>query len=311
MIVPGISRDPSEAEQRVHALVAQLGSLLDAPEASARLVAAGRSAIEPLKEFLIEGKPRSVPEPRIWAVRALAGLGADDVLLEYLRRPIASDDAILRFAEESVRNAAARALANTDYPGIDDILLDLAGAEHLPAALTAIVSRAPDAAMPILTSALEDDFARDAASEALRRSGGAAREALIRSAIDRGNGSEASLRRRRAAVDLLRQLEFDLRTWDRLQPLLDESDPPLVCTAAQVGVSAGADPVRIAYRLLEMLPNVGWEWLSTVEDMIVQCAITGGENGRILMSIEPTRSLRPDVLSAWRRICRRVAAERS
>jgi hypothetical protein len=292
-------------------LISQLDSLLEGAEACARLVATGPAAVEPLREFLLDGRPRSVPDPRVWAVRALSGLGADDVLLEFLRRPTASDDAILRFAEETVRNAAAQALADSPLPGVDDVLVATASAEHLPAALTAIATREPNYALPILIRALEDDFARDAASEGLRRSGVAAREALIRTALDRGNGSEGSLRRRRTAVDLLGQLDVDQSTWGRLQPVLAETDAALVCTVARVGTSAGADPVRIVRRLLEILPNVGWDWLSTVEDMVVECAMRGGETCKVLMSIDPERPLRPGVLLAWRRICRRIATEAS
>ena len=310
MTVLSTSRESLKGESaRVQVLIAQLNTLLEAPQASAHLVAAGRIAIGPLREFLLDRKPQSVPEPRIWAVRALAGLGADDVLLEFLRRPIASDDAILRFAEESVRDAAARALAASTESGVDGVLLRVAEAEHLPAALAAVASRNPDQAIPVLIHALEDDFARDAATEALHRYGVSAREALLQSAIDPGKGSEASLRRRRASVELLGRLSVDQRTWDRLQPVLAATDSALVCTVARVGTSAGANPASIVRRLLEILPDIGWEWLSTAEDMVVQCAIRDREACKVLTSHEPKRPLGPTTQSTWRRICHRVAEE--
>lgn len=308
MTFPSTSGESLKGEAaRVQVLIAQLNTLLEAPQASAHLVAAGRIAIGPLREFLLARKPQSVPEPRIWAVRALAGLGADDVLLEFLRRPIASDDAILRFAEESVRDAAARALATSNEAGVDGVLLHVAEAEHLPAALAAVASRNSDQAIPVLIHALEDDFARDAAAEALHRYGVSAREALLQSAIDPGRGSEASLRRRRTSVELLHRLSVDQRTWDRLQPVLAATDPVLVCTVARAGISAGANPASIVPRLLEILPDIGWEWLSTAEDMVVQCAIRDGEARKVLTSLEPERPLGPAAQAALRRICQRVA----
>ena len=301
---------PEGIGDRIRLLMGQLDSLLEGAQASAHLVACGQAAIEPLRTYLLEGQVRSVPESRIWAVRALGGLAADEVLLEYLRRPTPTSDAVLRFAEETVRNVAAQALANSYIEGVEEVLFELARAERLPSALGAIVVRNAVRAMPILIRALEDDFARDAAMEALHRSGELAREPLVCSALDPGNGCEASLRRRRASLELLGEVEIDRAAWNRLQPLLDERDPALVCATAEIGASTWADPELVTRRLLAILPDVGWEWSSTAEDLIVESAHRVDERRHVLLALPPEWQVRPDLILTWRRIYRRIAAGR-
>jgi hypothetical protein len=306
--VPDIKPGRPSVEERVNALMHQLDSLLEGAEAAARLVACGSAAVGPLREFLIEGRPRGVFQPRLWVVQALGGLGADDVLLEYLRRPIASSDPVVRFAEQTVRSAAAKALARSEVPGVHEALFGVACDERLPGALEAIADRDPEAATPFLIAALEDDFARDAAQAGLRRRGADVRDALIDAALDAGSGSEAALRRRRAALDLLREIGIDAEAWRRLECLLGDADAQLVCAVSLVGVQHSPDPGRIVRRLLEISPEVGWEWLETLEDVVVDCAIRAGHQFPLLLPLGPTADHRLDAFLTWRRICRRVAA---
>lgn len=296
----------TSAETRARALIVHLDSLLEGAEVAARLVACGKAAVQPLREFLIEGRPRGVFQPRLWAVQALGGLGAEEVLIDYLRRPIASDDAVVRFAEQTVRSAAAKALAGTDRPDARQVVFEVARHERLPGALEALAICDPDVATPILIDALEDDFARDAAQAALRRYGTEARETLIDAAIDPGDRPQAALRRRRCALDLLREIHLEDDDWQRLEPLLDDADPEIVCATALLGVERSRDPGRIVRRLLEVLPDVSWEWLSTLEDIVVRCAVRAGDDFRPLLPLEGSSPHRPHVLSSWRRICRRL-----
>lgn len=308
--VSAITATRAAIDERVSVLMSQLDSLLGSAEAAAHLVACGAAAIGPLREFLLHGQPRGVYQPRVWAVRALAGLGADDVLVDYLQRPIVSDDAVGRFGEHTVRSEAAKALASSDLPEVRTLLFDVARRERLPGALEAIASRDPDDAVPILITALEGDFVRDTAQAALRRQGIKVRDALIDAALDEGTGSESALRRRRAALGLLEDIGIDAEAWRRLERLLDEEDATLVCAVGALGVALSTDPARIARRLLEMLPHVGWDWCGTLEDTVVQCV---GRAGVELSSLLPMNGLANDGPGAhlsWRRICRRVARAR-
>ena len=74
-------------EPEVSRLLARLQSLVDGPSAIEELAACGPRAIPPLREFLLSGRVASVPQPRMWAVEALARLEARDVLIEYLQAP--------------------------------------------------------------------------------------------------------------------------------------------------------------------------------------------------------------------------------
>ncbi|MCC6362257.1 MAG: hypothetical protein IT165_01965 [Bryobacterales bacterium] len=69
-----------------HVLVDGLNSLLDGESAVSALIACGPAAIDPLRRFLLEGQPSGVYQPRRWAVDALAGLGAKDILLEAITK---------------------------------------------------------------------------------------------------------------------------------------------------------------------------------------------------------------------------------
>lgn len=286
--------------------MARLDSLLDGADAAAHLVACGLAAVQPLRDFLLEGRPRGVYQPRLWAVQALNGLGADDVLIEYLLRPIASDDAVVKFAEQTVRSAAAKALAESNRADATSVLFEIAWHERLPGALEALAIRDPEMAAPILVNALADDFARDAAQTALRRLGGSVKQALVDASLDAGNRPESTLRRRIAALGLVREVGVHSSDWRQLERLLHDPDARIVCAVSMIGVELSRNPGHIARRLLEMLPQIEWDWLSTVEDMVVRCAQRAGDGFRPPLSLEPSGTSRADVILTWRRICRRL-----
>ena len=62
------------------------------------------------KRFLLQGKRSGIFLPRQRAVRALAELGAKDVLLDYLTSEEHIVDPVAAHGEEAVKNTAARAL---------------------------------------------------------------------------------------------------------------------------------------------------------------------------------------------------------
>jgi hypothetical protein len=104
-------RTPDNPEDEIGALIAALHTLRDGERRVARLVACGQRAIGPLRAFLFDGQPNSLYQPRQLAVEALADLGAQDVLMAYLRLPKTIPDAMARFGEEAVESTAARLLA--------------------------------------------------------------------------------------------------------------------------------------------------------------------------------------------------------
>ena len=63
--VPETKPPQTSAQKRVLVLMSQLDSLREGAQAAARLVACGAAAAGPLREFLIEGRPRGVYQPRL------------------------------------------------------------------------------------------------------------------------------------------------------------------------------------------------------------------------------------------------------
>ena len=92
-----------EIERRMR----ELNTVTGCDQAAVKLVCCGPRAIPVLTPFPIEGRPGAVHQTRQTAVEALGGLGAKDVLLQYLLLERRIEDSATRFAEQSVKNAAA------------------------------------------------------------------------------------------------------------------------------------------------------------------------------------------------------------
>jgi hypothetical protein len=276
--VEGLRRSKSESgepQPEAADLVAQLESLADGPEAVVRLVACGREAVGPLREYLLAGRITSLLQPRCWAVEALAALGARDVLLEYLRQERPEPDPVLRLSEDAVESAAARALVAWPSDEVFSVLLERARARMLPGLVEALGAFQRAEAVPVLVRALEDDVCRRAAEDALRTAAPGAVPVLIRNALspmpEAGDESPSSLLRRRSAVALLTEVYVDAGEWPRLRPLLLEDDHSLVVAAARLAARLAPrhDRRLAASRLIEMV-DAGWPLSAGIEDVLAE-----------------------------------------
>ena len=196
---------------QVHRLVEQLEDLHRGHRAAEQLVACGEGAVEPLRDYLINGRPSHIFQPRQWAVQALARLGAWPVLLEYLGLPKDIADPVTRFGEEAVENTAARALADRQTEEVFQVLYRLAGQRLLPGVIEALGAFRRPETVALFITALGDDLCRAAAEQSLRRIGTAALPAL-RAAARRGKGSRGretptETLRRKSAARLLSELD--------------------------------------------------------------------------------------------------------
>jgi hypothetical protein len=259
-------------------LVACLQSLVDGESAIAELAACGPRAIPPLREFLLSGRIASVPQPRMWAVEALALLGARDVLIEYLQAPSRAVDAELQFAEDAVRNTAGRRLSAWRDNQTFEILLDLSRKRNLPGVIETVAGFERTEAIPCLDRALDDDLCRTAAEDGLRRLGPAARNALLLSAATPLPNAEeetpSSLCRRRSVLGLLAEIGVERQNWAELRPLLAERDPELLVRLAQIASSV-ADPddrARAAVGLVGALARLPWFVWKEAEAALVALA---------------------------------------
>ncbi len=258
----------------MHRLVCELEFFQLHEETVASLVELGPVAIEPLKKFLLEGKPSKVFQPRLGAVKALAGLGAREVLLEYLFQEREIVDPEERLGEEAVASAAARALAAWPDKETRRLLLKLSDHRVLNGLIEALAEfRAPEA-IPYIVRALEDDFYRPAAEKALLKLGPLAAEALVRSAVmphpDPNRETPSSLKRRRTAIRLLDCIGISARHWQILRCLLHEKDAALVVAAAKTGVKFASKEDRklMVRRLIECLSPTLWQLQRDIEETL-------------------------------------------
>lgn len=164
---PGRRHDDEEARR----LVAHLDSLHDGDRTVVQIISFGRAAIGPLKSYLFEGKPSGTYQPRQRAIEALAALGANDVLMEYLMWEKQIPDPVARFGEEAVESTAARELAAWRTDDVFELLLAIARGRKLPGVIDALGEFGRTEAIPCLDQALEDDVSRPLAEKAFRKLG--------------------------------------------------------------------------------------------------------------------------------------------
>ena len=256
-------------------LIHKLESLCRGEETVEFLVGLGPVAIEPLSEFLLEGKPSKVFQSRLWAVKALARLGARDVLVTYLFREKEIADPEERFGEEAVESAAARFLAAWPDEDMRRLLLKLSEGRMLVGLIDALAEFKTQEAIPYFERALEDDFYRPAAENAFLRLGVLAADALSRSAVTPHSGpsgeTPSSLERRRSAVRLLHMIGISAGHWQILRGLIQESDAVLVVEAAKLrtGFASVEDRRLIAHRLIWFLSSTPWHLGKDIEENLV------------------------------------------
>jgi len=262
------------ADRRVRELMDQLDSLVDGEAAAARLVACGRAAIEPLRRFVLESPARGVAQPRCWAIQALAGLGAKDILVEYLQRDDIIPDPVARLAEEAVQRAAALALAAWRTDDVFDTLLMLTIRRQIPGVIEALGNFERRDAVPVLLSALEDDFCRPWAETALDRVAERDRDLLIQSALlpmpSADEESESSLRRRKAILQLLRHVPLSPEECQRVASLVDSSDMEIAIDASALAIKRGteADAQRARQRLWTIAAVAPWHLHHDVQSLL-------------------------------------------
>jgi HEAT repeat protein len=299
-----------EAEREINAepLIARLRGLYDADRAVLELTALGPAAIKPLRRFLFQREPSGLYQPRVAAVDALAALKAADVLLDFLWRAPDVDivDPVERTGEDAVINAAARALAYRRDDEVFAALIGIAAWRPLAGVIEALGEMRRKKAIPYLIEGLRDDCLRSAAERALIKIGAAARPALIDMALDAIPSVEcetvSSLRTRRSAVHVLRDIGVTLEQWAVLQPLMWSPDnwlSALTCSLAFARGQPSVDKEDAVRRLFQLLRLPDWllhveieSWLAESYDVclrVIAAAIEGDDP--IVQDEEVRRSL--------------------
>jgi hypothetical protein len=264
MSFPGCQGSRPANDEQIVRLVRALESLVEGELAVTMLVACGDSAVPHLAAFLLEGKPSSVAEPRRRAVRALADLGATDVLIAYLAQPKDHLDPVLRMSEEEVESLAAECLSRWNTDAVFDALMCLAGRRMVLGLCIAFGRMSRVESLPVLAHALADDVCAAAAAEAIRKFGKRAIPALLFATqaqeVIQERETPSSTKRRLAALRLLISLMPAQELWPRVSRLVEEEDPRLAATACLAGMeaAAGQEGAPLAMRLLQRASQVDW-----------------------------------------------------
>ncbi|MHB8941427.1 MAG: HEAT repeat domain-containing protein [Desulfobacteria bacterium] len=270
----GHFRDRSE--ERVQGLVDRLNSLKDGDLAVAELAACGKRVVEPLRRFLLYGKPSGIYQPRQLAVEALAELGAKDVLLEYLASEKHISDPVDRYGEEAVENTAARLLAGWRDEEVYNVLLRLLRRKPMPGVIETIGEYRRIEAIPDFIRALGDDVAGGSAEEALRKIGESAHRALLDAALtwvpSAADESPSSLRRRAAALRLLADRALSAEDWGDLSALTCDRDPEIAARACRIALLVAEERCkRLAVRrLVEVVPEADLFLQTEMENWLVR-----------------------------------------
>lgn len=267
-------RDESDAE--IQRLVESLNSLQEGELGISLLVARGERAVGPLRHFLLRGKASSIFVPRQRAVRALAELGAKQVLLEYLAAEKFTADPVIRQGEEAVENTAARALAAWQSDEIYEVLLRKFCVHCLPGVIETLGEFRRPEPLAGYIAALEDDVCRISAEEAIRKLGEEARLALVEAARTPDpsgtHESPSSICRRRSALRLVSALRLSGEDWHKVASLLRDRDAEIVARAACIALTvANARDQSVAIRrLIEVLPSAHWLLQGEVEAVLCE-----------------------------------------
>jgi len=259
----GTERSPSDwpDSDRVKRAIEKLKSLHDGDRGFIETVACGRRAIPALRELLFEREPSGLFQARCLAARALAGLKAYDVLIEFLEAPREVADPVERVGEDAVINSAARAAAALREPRVFDLLIRLAETRPLPGVIGALKAFSQIEAIPYLIEALAEDESRPEAEAALRNLGSSAHEALAVAACQPlpmpERESQSRLRQRRSALELLIETGVQARTWPVLRNLMQDQDAKIAVLACNICLICADEPEKreAIFRLISLLPS--------------------------------------------------------
>jgi HEAT repeat protein len=260
-------------DEEIRSFVGDLQSLQGGDLTVSLLVGCGARAIPPLREYLLEGQPQGIFQPRQRAVEALAQLGAKEVLLEYLSQKREIPDAVARFGEEAVENTAARALSKWRTDNVYLFLKDYAQKRMLSGVIEALGKFEREESAAQLIRALEDDVCRPTAEEALRVVAEKMKPLLLCAAHRESNEGEektSERQRRRSVLKILAEMSLTQQDWGKLQDLLHDKDVPVALTTALIAVNTSPleEKQQAARFLIRSLGQAQWFLQMQIQDCL-------------------------------------------
>lgn len=206
----GVTRPESA---RLPRAVARLRALHEGYAGVTEVIACGQPAVPLLEAILFEPDPSGLFEVRARAAAALAGLGAFDVLVAFLKARHHLTDPVAQVGEEAAVGAAARDLIGARCDEAFTVLNRLALERPIIGVIEALSSFERLEAAPALVEALREDDCQRAASDGLLRLGASARPAIEAFIADIGDEPRPIDRRAlERAGALLRRISANERT---------------------------------------------------------------------------------------------------
>lgn len=266
-------RGPGQRD--IREAIGRLKSFRDNDLSILSVIACGKEAIPELRNMLFEREPSGLYQARCRAVKALEGLGAFDVLIEFLEIERTICDPVERVGEDAVINAAALAIADVREQHVFELLMRLAKRSGLTGVIAALGRFGRVEAIPVLVNALEEDTSRLSAETALRKIGEPARAALLRT-VSRSQPSgeregESSARRRRSALKLLAEMGVSRDAWPSIRPLIYEADAKIALLACEICLNhaANQDHSSCVRRLIDLLASEDWMLRQEIEACLI------------------------------------------
>lgn len=255
----------------------RLMSLAQGDRGLIEVVACGARAIPSLRAMLFRREPSGLYQPRCRVVEALARLGVNDVLLEFISIDREISDPVERAGEDAVLNAAARALRDVRDEFLFRRLLTLADTRRLAGAVEALGAFRRPETLPFLIAALEDDLARPEAENAIRQFGHEAMGALLEGARNFApqgdSNSESVQRRRRAALSLLLEIcdPVDIPPQQRVE-WINDTDPAIALLGCRFVLASGDATAKAAVirTLINTLPSAQWRLRHDIDDCLIE-----------------------------------------
>jgi HEAT repeat protein len=252
-----------QPDRTIQEAINKLNSLIGNESAVESVVALGKQAIPYLEHFLLDCPPRTISLPRCRTVRALGELGAYSVLTQYFERYQRPSDSAVLFAEDAVRSAAAKELAQVHSEGVYRVLLRATKQRATSGLVRALGSFCRPESVPLLFELLEDDLCRTDAMTELRKIPEAARPyavLLLRGCTETPIQRSISTRRRHCTLQLLVDFGIPESDWPEIRQYLHDEDLDCFIAATRLGLSLAGevDKESIVEALIEASARMNW-----------------------------------------------------
>lgn len=303
-----------QPDRLIQEAVSELDSLMGNESAVEGVVTFGKQAIPHLEHFLFDCPPRTISIPRCHAVHALGELGAYSILLEYFLRYKRPADPAVLFAEDAVRSAVARELAQIHSGEIYQVLLNATRERATSGLVQALGAFRRHESVPLLFELLEDDLCRIDSIAELRKVPEAAQPyaiLLLRGCTEIPIQGSIAARRRRSTLRLLGDFGISNRDWPDIQNYLHDEDLDCAIAAARIGFSFAPDSDRekICEALIEDSARMNWAQEMEMIELLDQYTPVAQVVARAFLNRRRDEGEKPNWLSPFWRILRHILGD--